>query len=72
MKLALLLPILTLASCATPAENQRLSAIIDLALSVAERRGAITPEDAADVREAGTIVLDTKKDESTITVTATK
>jgi hypothetical protein len=62
---------LSLVSCATPEQNQRLSAIVDLALSVAERRGAITPEDAADVREAGTIVLDTKS-ESTITVTATK
>lgn len=58
MKAPILFACLLLASCSTPAENARVSAIVDLALRVAVRKGAITEADANDVREAKTIVLD--------------
>lgn len=48
---------LLLSSCATQAENDRLARIGDIAIAYAERRGAISPEDASDLREAGKIVL---------------
>lgn len=58
MKIITLLAVsLLLASCATQAKNDRLARIGDIAISYAERRGAISPQDAADIREAGKIVL---------------
>lgn len=57
MKYLLFLPILALCSCSTPAQNAKLAAIGNLALSYAEAKGAITPADAALVREAGVIAL---------------
>lgn len=57
MKSLLFLPILALCSCSTPAQNAKLAAIGNLALSYAEAKGAITPADAALVREAGVIAL---------------
>lgn len=47
-----------LTGCANPADTKRLASIVDLALEVATRRGAITADDARDVRGAKTIVLD--------------
>jgi len=55
---ALLILPFVLASCSTPAQNAKLARIVDVALVVAEKRGAISAEDAAAVREAKTIVLD--------------
>lgn len=57
MKSLLFLPIFALCSCSTPAQNAKLAAIGNLALSYAEAKGAITPADAALVREAGVIAL---------------
>jgi hypothetical protein len=53
-----------LVSCQTPAENERLARLGDIAITYAERRGVISP---ADIREAGIIVIGTKP-----AVTATK
>lgn len=50
------LPLLLL-SCSTPEQNARLGSLVNLAVSVAEARGAITPQDAADIRAAETIIL---------------
>lgn len=65
---------LTLASCATPAQNAKLAAISNLALTYAEAKGAITPADAALVREAGKVVLAPEPEPTlpTIEVTASK
>lgn len=59
MKALILIPcaLLGLSSCSTPAQNAKLAAIGNLALSYAEARGAISPADAALVREAGVIAL---------------
>lgn len=57
MKTILLSLPLLLLSCSTPEQNARLSSIVNLALTVAERRGAITSADAQDVRSAETIIL---------------
>ncbi len=56
-----------LVACKTAAERDRLARLGDIAINYAERRGAITPADAADLREAGIIVIGTKP-----AVTATK
>lgn len=58
MKYIALASILLLTSCKTPEQNARLSAIVNLALNVAERRGAITSQDAQDVRDAKAVILD--------------
>lgn len=57
-------------SCASPERNAQASAIADLALTYAVASGKITPEDAALVREAKTIVLPTEA--PAVDVTATK
>jgi len=57
MKHILALAAILLASCATPEQNTRLSSIVNLALTAAEKRGAITPADAQAVRDAETIIL---------------
>lgn len=58
MKLALLpITLLCLASCSTPEQNAKLAAISSIAISYAEAKGAITPQDAALVREAGKVLL---------------
>ena len=57
MKTTLALAAILLSSCATTEQNARLSSIVNLALSVAERKGVITPADAQAVRDAETIVL---------------
>lgn len=44
-------------SCQSTADSDRVGALVSLAISSAERRGVISPEDAADIREAKTIVL---------------
>jgi hypothetical protein len=56
-----------LVSCQTQAQNERLARLGDIAIAYAERRGVISPTDAADIREAGIIVIGTKP-----AVTATK
>lgn len=56
-----------LVACKTAAENERLARLGILAIAYAERRGIISPTDAADIREAGIIVIGTKP-----AVTATK
>jgi hypothetical protein len=55
---AVILLALSCVSCQTPAENERLSALVGFAINAAERRGIISAEDAADVRAAKVIVLD--------------
>lgn len=52
-----LIAILIIASCSTPAQNARLGQLVNLAVSIAEARGAITAQDAADIRAAETIIL---------------
>lgn len=56
-----------LVSCQTPAENERLARLGDIAITYAERRGAISPTDAADLRSAGIMAFGKKP-----AVTATK
>ena len=48
---------LTIVSCKNPEQNARIGSLTNLAISIAESRGAITKQDAADIRAAGTIVL---------------
>ena len=55
--LATLILALALASCTTPEQNARVGQLVNLAVSVAEARGAITAQDAADIRAAETIIL---------------
>lgn len=57
MKTTLAFIALTFASCSTPEENARLGSLVDLAITVAESRGAISSKDAADIRAAETIIL---------------
>lgn len=72
MKRAILITILVqafglgLVACQTQAENDRLARLGDIAITYAERRGAISPTDAADLRAAGLVVV------SQPAVTATK
>ena len=54
-----------LSSCQNSADNERLARIGDIALTVAERSGKITPADAALAREAGKLVL-SKEPETTL------
>lgn len=61
-KLILSLAILSLASCEhlTPQQQlivDRASAVVDRALDYAVQKGKVSPEDAALVRDVGTIVL---------------
>lgn len=73
MKRAILITILVqafgwgLVACKSAAENERLARLGDIAITYAERRGVISPTDAADIREAGIIVIGAKP-----AVTATK
>ena len=65
MKTALAILALTLVSCSTPEKNARLGALVDLAITVAESRGAISAKDAADIRAAETIILPSTTIETT-------
>ncbi len=59
MKLAVLFLVSAclLVSCKTAEQNARLAELVKLSVSIAESRGAITSQDAADIRAAETIVL---------------
>ncbi len=46
-----------LVACKSAAENERLARLGNLAITYAERRGVLSPTDAADIREAGIVVL---------------
>jgi hypothetical protein len=46
-----------LVACKTADENERLARLGNLAITYAERRGVLSPTDAADIREAGIVVL---------------
>jgi hypothetical protein len=46
-----------LVACKTAAENERLARLGNIAITYAERRGAITPADAADLRAAGLVAV---------------
>lgn len=72
MKSLLILPILALCSCSTPAQNAKLAAIGNLALAYAEAKGAISPADAALVREAGVIALSPEPTLPVVEVTVSK
>lgn len=65
MKTTLALIALTLTSCSTPEKNARLGSLVDLAITVAESRGAISAKDAADIRAAETIILPSTTIETT-------
>jgi hypothetical protein len=65
---AAVVALLTLPSCATPQDTERLQRIGDIALTYAERTGKISPEDAALAREAGQLLV-TKDSSSTLPVT---
>lgn len=56
---AIILSSILIASCKTTEQNARLGSLVNLAVSVAEARGVITSQDAADIRAAETIVLPT-------------
>ena len=55
-----------LVACKTAAENERLARLGNLAITYAERRGVLSPTDAADLRAAGVVAL------KPIVVTASK
>lgn len=63
MKRAILITLLCqafgfgLVACKTAAENERLARLGNLAITYAERRGAISPADAADLRAAGLVAV---------------
>ena len=63
---AVLAAIFGLTACATPAENERLARLGSIAVAYAERRGILSPTDAADLRAAGVVAL------KPIVVTASK
>lgn len=65
MKRLLLLTVLTIASCSTPEENARLGQLVDLSVTLAEKRGNISPADAQAIRDAKTIVLPAQVIETT-------
>lgn len=46
-----------LVACKTAAENERLARLGNIAITYAERRGAISPADAADLRAAGLVAV---------------
>lgn len=46
-----------LVACKSAAENERLARLGDIAITYAERRGAISPADAADLRAAGLVAV---------------
>lgn len=46
-----------LVACKNAAENARLARLGGIAIAYAERRGAISPADAADLRAAGLVVV---------------
>lgn len=46
-----------LVACKTAAENERLARLGDIAITYAERRGVISPADAADLRAAGVVAV---------------
>lgn len=54
---SLLLAALTLTSCQNSADNARVAALTDLAITYATATGKITPADAALIRDAKTIIL---------------
>lgn len=56
-RIPLLILAIALASCKTAADTQRLGSLVNLAIAVAEKRGAISSQDAADIRAAETIIL---------------
>lgn len=49
--------LLSLPACSTPAQNERLGQLVNLAVDVAVKRGAITAADAEAIRAAETIIL---------------
>ena len=49
--------LLTLPACQSPQDTQRLGALVNLAITVAEQRGKITAADAAAIRAAETIII---------------
>jgi len=49
--------LLSLPACSTPEQNARLGQLVNLAVDVAVKRGALTPDDAAAIRQAETIIL---------------
>lgn len=53
-------------------DQKRLAEIGDLALSLAERSGQITPAEAALAREAGKLILTPSQPVPAVEVTATK
>lgn len=55
--IATLLICTQLLCCTTPEQDARLSAMADLAITYAERRGQLAPEDAQALRDAKVIVL---------------
>lgn len=58
MKLTLLILATTaIVSCKAPEQNQRLGQLVNLAVDVAVKRGAITAADAEAIRAAETIIL---------------
>ena len=46
-----------LVACKTTAENERLARLGNIAITYAERRGVISPTDAADLRDAGLVIV---------------
>lgn len=46
-----------LVACKTTAENERLARLGNIAITYVERRGVLGPTDAADIREAGVVIL---------------
>jgi hypothetical protein len=63
MKRAILITLLAqafgwgLVACKSAAENERLARLGDIAITYAERRGVISPADAADLRAAGIVAV---------------
>jgi len=49
--------LLSLPACSTPEQNTRLGQLVNLAVDVAVKRGALTPDDAAAIRQAETIII---------------
>lgn len=64
---ALLLLALTaaLTSCTNPADNNRLGALADLAITYSARRGVLTEADVEALRAANAIILPPVKAEQT-------
>ncbi len=64
--------LLSLPACQTAAGNERLARIVDLSLDVAQRKGVISAEDAAAVRDAGTILLQSPAEPAVVDTTSGK